>query len=105
MNTTKQKIEKITKRGVSALKPLSGGCVGDVYRVHMESGPDLVAKIGEMGSGLELEGYCLSYLSTHGQLPVPDVLFASDEILLMTYLDSGESIGPGAATHAGQLVA
>ena len=107
MNTSgaKGQIEKITKRGVRELKPLSGGCVGDVYRVHMENGADLVVKLGQMGSGLELEGYCLDHLSAHGNLPVPDVLFASDEMLLMTYLDSGESIGPGAATHAGELVA
>ncbi len=101
----KQKIEKITQRGVRELKPLSGGCVGDVYRVHMEDGADLVVKLGQMASGLALEGYCLGYLSTHGKLPVPDVLFASDEMLLMTYLDGGESIGPSAATHAGELVA
>ncbi|MCK5546970.1 MAG: fructosamine kinase family protein [Rhodospirillaceae bacterium] len=101
----KQKIEKITNREVRELRPLSGGCVGDVYRVHMENGADLVVKLGQMGSGLELEGYCLNHLSTHGDLPVPDVLFASDEILLMTYLESGESIGHGAAAHAGELVA
>ena len=105
MGSTKQKIEKITKRAVRALKPLSGGCVGDVYRVQMENDPDLVAKVGDAGSGLELEGYCLGHLSTHGHLPVPDVLFADDSLLLMTYLDSGEGIGPGAQSHAGELVA
>ncbi|MCK5166414.1 MAG: fructosamine kinase, partial [Rhodospirillaceae bacterium] len=64
----KQKIEKITNREVRELRPLSGGCVGDVYRVHMENGADLVVKLGQMGSGLELEGYCLNHLSAHGNL-------------------------------------
>ncbi|MDH5488549.1 MAG: fructosamine kinase, partial [Rhodospirillaceae bacterium] len=75
-----QKIEKITNRQVSAIRPLSGGCVGDVYRVVMQSGPDLVAKVGDGQSGLAVEGASLEYLKNLSDLPVPEVLFSDDNL-------------------------
>ena len=100
-----QKIEKITNRQVSAIRPLSGGCVGDVYRVVMQSGPDLVAKVGDGQSGLAVEGASLEYLKNLSDLPVPEVLFSDDNLLLMTFLPSTGGLGPGAQAHAGELVA
>lgn len=105
----KAKIERITGLKVIASKPLSGGCVGDVYRVQMESGPDLVAKTGGPNTGaksaLELEAYSLLYLAKHSSLPVPDILYSDSELLLMSYLEQGGSLGPGAQKNAGEIVA
>lgn len=105
MGTIEQKIEQITKIKVSSLSPLSGGCVGDVYRVIMQTGPDLVVKVGDGASGLMAEGFSLQYLATNAQLPVPDVLFADDNLLLLSFIQSDGTISPGAQRHAGELVA
>ena len=38
-------------------KPMGGGCVGDVSRVMLEDGRTVVAKTGDKGSGLDIEGF------------------------------------------------
>ena len=77
--------------GSPALKTatMGGGCIGDVYRVELASGETVVAKVGDVGSGLDLEGFMLSYLAENSELPVPDVLHTSAELLLMSYLPGG----------------
>lgn len=100
-----QQIEAIAGRAVERMSALSGGCVGDVFRVHMQTAPDLVAKLGETGSGLEVEGRSLKYLAQVGKFPVPEVLHADDHLLLMAFLENGGGLGPGAQSNAGEIVA
>jgi len=84
---------------------MGGGCVSDVYKVGLSDGTSLVAKAGDTGSGLELEGSMLGYLADHTQLPVPDVIHCADTLLLMTLLPSGGSLNGAAQVHAADLVA
>ena len=84
---------------------MGGGCVGDVYQVTLQNGEQVVAKVGDAGSGLELEGDMLRYLAQHSPLPVPDVLHADDTLLLMTLLPAGGGLNGSAQTHAADLVA
>ena len=102
---TQERIEAITGQPVLRLHALSGGCVGDVYRVELNAGPGVVAKVGEAGSGLALEGRMLAYLREHSDLPVPDVLSAEDELLLMSLLDGSGGLNASAQTDAGEKVA
>ena len=88
-----------------SLAPLAGGCVGEVYRVRLPDGRDVVAKLGPPGGALELEGWMLGYLTRHTALPVPDVLHAEDTLLLMTYIESGDPITDSAEAHAAELLA
>lgn len=101
----RQRIEAASGRRVTALMPLSGGCVGDVFLARMADGPDLVAKVGEPGSGLALEGRMLAYLAAHAPLPVPQVLHADDALLLMTRLESNGGLDANAQRHGAELVA
>ncbi len=57
-----------------AMTPLGGGCIGDVFRVDFAGRAPLVAKVGDRGSGLVLEGFMLRYLARHSRLPVPQVV-------------------------------
>ena len=88
---------------------LSGGCVGDVSRVEMSDGARLVAKLGGTGSGpsngLAREGFMLEYLSEHSPLPVPGVLHADDNLLLMQELPNDGRIDAAVEQHAADLVA
>lgn len=87
------RIEVVTGKRPTRLSPLSGGCVGDVFRVSFAHAPDLVAKLGDAGSGLALEGRMLSYLADNTALPVPRVHFADDTLLLMDSLPGGGGLG------------
>ncbi|MBL4614140.1 MAG: fructosamine kinase, partial [Magnetovibrio sp.] len=49
------RIKAVTGHAPERVRALSGGCVGDVYRITMPAGPDLVAKVGVEGSGLKCE--------------------------------------------------
>ncbi len=102
---TKQLIEAAAGVEPVSASPLSGGCIGQVYRVRLADGRDLVAKIGAQGSGLALEGFMLSYLAEKSDLPVPGLVHATDELLLIDYIPSGDALTPGAERHAAELLA
>ncbi len=88
------------------LKPLSGGCIAQVYRVWLPDKTTLVAKVGDgQGVSLEAEGYMLRYLATHSALPVPQVLHSSDTLLVMTFIEGNSFLGDEAEAHAAELLA
>jgi len=73
--------------------------------VTLEDGRTVVAKTGDKGSGLDIEGFMLQYLRQKGGLPVPDVLYAADDLLLMSCLETAGGISPGAQAEAADLLA
>ncbi|MEJ2655490.1 MAG: fructosamine kinase family protein, partial [Acidihalobacter sp.] len=86
--------------------PLSGGCVGQVYRVRLADGETLVAKVDESAQPvLSTEGFMLRYLAEHSDLPVPEVIFDSDRLLLMSYLPGDSRFNRAAQAHAAELLA
>ncbi len=53
-------------------RPMGGGCIGEVYRVELEDGTPLVAKVDGSGeSQLGRGSYMLRYLREKSDLPVP----------------------------------
>jgi fructosamine-3-kinase len=99
------RIEAATGLRPLRLAPLSGGCVGEVWRVAMPGGTTLVAKTAENGGALCVEGWMLGYLARHSALPVPKVIHAEDRLLLMEHIDAGDPIGDDAERHAAELLA
>ncbi|MEE8392718.1 MAG: fructosamine kinase family protein [Rhodospirillales bacterium] len=87
------------------MSAMGGGCVAEVYRVNMKDGRTLVAKAGGAGSGLALEGMMLSYLAERSGLPVPEVIHADDDLLLMSYIETGGGLGAKAQVQAAELLA
>lgn len=85
---------------------LSGGCVAEVYKVHLSDATVLVAKVDHSRPArLVQEGAMLAYLARHSRLPVPAVVYCSKAVLLMEFLE-GESHFPVAAQqHAAELLA
>ena len=84
---------------------LAGGCVADARLVELADGARIVVKLSRGSGDLELEGWMLAYLGTKSDLPVPGVHLARPDILIMDYVDSGDSIGPSAERHAAGLLA
>jgi len=95
-------IQQITGRKVAGLRPLSGGCVGEVLLAALEGGGSLVAKLGP---GLAPEGWTLRHLRAVSRLPVPAVVHCDDDLLLMEYVESGGALDPPAQAHAAELLA
>lgn len=99
-------IERVLGHRVSAMSPLSGGCIGEIYRVLLENGATLVAKIDTSANPrLDIEAYMLRFLKETSDLPVPDVLVSEPDLLLMSYLRGGSQFARGAQEHAAELLA
>ena len=98
-------ITKATGSAPVGFLPLGGGCVSDVRKVTLADGRVIVAKSGDAGSSLDLEGFMLRYLSETGGLPVPEVLYADDELLLMNWIESAGGLSDGAQIQAADLLA
>jgi fructosamine-3-kinase len=104
--------EKIVAEGVASLgerllsmRPMGGGCIGEVYRVELFGGTSVVAKVDRAGeSHLEREAYMLRYLREKSELPVPEVYHSSEMLLLMQFMQGGASL-MGAQAHAAELLA
>lgn len=102
----KAEIQSVLGRTPQQLMPLSGGCIGEVFRVRLTDGADIVAKVAD-GSGmkLDLEGYMLRYLAEHSRLPVPKVLHSSDQLLLMEFVEGDSNLDAQVQRHAAELLA
>jgi len=106
--------ERIIASGVEAslgerlksARPMGGGCIGEVYRVELEDGTPLVAKVDTEGdSYLEREAYMLRYLREKSDLPVPEVFHGSETLLVMEYVEGSSRFSVGAERHAAELLA
>jgi fructosamine-3-kinase len=89
-----------------SMRPLGGGCIGEVYRAELEDGTPLVAKVDREGqSHLEREAYMLRYLRQKSDLPVPEVYHGSENLLLMEFIEGSSRFSEEAEDHAAELLA
>jgi fructosamine-3-kinase len=99
-------IEGALGERLSSARPMGGGCIGEVYRVELEGGARLVAKVDREGeSHLEREAYMLRYLREKSDLPVPEVFYGSEKLLLMQFVEGANSFSNEAQRHAAELLA
>lgn len=87
-----------------SMEPLSGGCIGQVYRLELAGGGAMVAKVAADG-GLAEEAAMLADLATLSDLPLPQVHHAADDLLLMDYVESGGRLDAEAEADAADLLA
>ena len=83
-------------------QPLSGGCIADIRRVDLDGGVTVVVKFG---GDLATEAYMLRYLAAHSALPLPAVLHAEDDLLVLDFVETGGALDTGAERHAADLLA
>ena len=81
--------------------PLRGGDIADVHKIEMPDGATYVVKSG--GGGFEVEAWMLRELARH--LPVPKVVHATPDMLIIEYLASGGALDAAAERHAADLLA
>jgi fructosamine-3-kinase len=88
-----------------ALAPLSGGCIAEAYRTELPGGERVAVKCAAGAGNLELEAYMLRYLAEHSRLPVPAVLYADADILIMAFIETAGGLDASAERHAAELLA
>jgi len=91
------------RRPVSA-EPLSGGSTVTVLKVLLTDGEAIVAKTGQ--GHLAIERFMLDELARLSELPLPEVLYGDDALLLTSFIDHDGGV-PGAAAqaHAAEMLA
>lgn len=106
LEIVREQIQQITGRRATQTRQLGGGCIGEVYRVTLDDGRSMVAKVGDgSGAALDIEGYMLRYLRVNSRLPVPEVIYDSDKLLLMEFIEGYSHLSAGAERHAAELLA
>ena len=92
---------------VRRFHPLAGGSVANVYRVELTDERQVAVKLADPETGrLQVEGAMLDDLARHSRLPLPRNLYATPELLVMSWIDNdGGALGASAQTHAAELLA
>ncbi|VAW33157.1 Ribulosamine/erythrulosamine 3-kinase potentially involved in protein deglycation, partial [hydrothermal vent metagenome] len=85
---------------------LSGGQIGQVYRLRLADGTLLVAKFdGGSQPQLDIEGEMLRYLANQSQLPVPTVIHCQPHLLLLEWMAGQSRFSPPAEEDAAEHLA
>ncbi len=100
--TLSPRIREHLGAAVAHEEALTGGCIADVRRLTLTDGRVVVAKAGQ---GLALEGFMLSYLRDHSRLPVPQVLFCAEDLLVMEFLPTSGPLSDKAQEDAADHLA
>jgi fructosamine-3-kinase len=86
------RLEAALETPVEGIEALDGGMIGSVYRVDLADGTRQVAKVGD--TPLTVEAFMLRYLAEHSDLPVPTVYHATDDLLVIEYVEGTSEITP-----------
>lgn len=104
------RVEQALGRRPLSADTLAGGSTVAVLGLEMPGGDKVVAKWGD--GRLTIEAAMLAALAEQGSLPLPEVLSAADDLLLLEHIaNDGETRGgpvapgPAAQAHAAELLA
>lgn len=97
------RVEAMLGCPIDTAERLGGGSIAAVWRVRTAASCDLIVKAG---TGLALEAWMLTWLASETQAPVPRVIAAAEDLLVMEHLD-GEAgaLSTGGERHLGAIVA
>jgi fructosamine-3-kinase len=101
-----QNIQQLLGQPVKEILPLTGGSVGTVYKVTLDDGSLLAAKVDQDGQdNLDIEAWMLGYLREVSQLPAPEVILCEDGLLLLEFIQGDSRFSAKAEEHAAELLA
>lgn len=106
MSDFQERVATILNTDITGTQRLSGGMIGQVAQIDTADGRTLVVKHSDdPNDTLDIEGRMLDYLNEHSNLPVPDVLHSTSDLLIMTYIENSGSITSDVQEHAAELLA
>lgn len=97
-------IERALNTGVVRIEPLHGGCIAGAWRADLADGRRVAVKHAPAGGRLDVEGWMLRRLA-EAMLPVPDVLHADPDLLVMAFVEGVSRFTAKGEEHAGDLLA
>ena len=98
------RVEEVLDTRIERSRPLSGGCVGEVYGVT--AGDDYVVKVENPATDLlATEGRMLRYLAEQSPLPAPNPVHFEPGLLVMPRFEGDHHFDDGAERHAADLLA
>lgn len=100
----KSTIQSIVGVPVQTVTPLSGGMISEVLKIDFQTHPSLVAKTSEAGHDLTIEAYMLEYLKNNSDLPIPDVIHADENLMLIEFIESSVGLNHAIQAHIGELL-
>lgn len=77
-------IEQALGRRLVAIAPLSAANNAQIYRISSDDGVTRVAKVAERG--LDTEAWMLKYLREKSTLPVPEVYYGNEHVIIMEFV-------------------
>jgi fructosamine-3-kinase len=98
-----KEIEAHLKGRINSITPLSAANNAQIYRVLMEDRRQFVAKVAERG--LDIEAWMLGYLKSRSQLPVPNVYYSNEHVIMMDFVESSYGLEDHGQTNAAELLA
>lgn len=79
-------VEQALDLHITAVAPLSAANNAQIYRLAFANGEVRVAKVAE--KGLETEAWMLKYLREKSSLPVPEVFYSNEHVIIMEFVQS-----------------
>ncbi|HEX2752159.1 MAG TPA: fructosamine kinase family protein [Alphaproteobacteria bacterium] len=98
-----EEIEKAIGGSIVAIAPLSAANNAQIYRLLLDGGRMRVAKVAERG--MEVESWMLRFLKESTSLPVPEVEFSNDHVIIMEFVESHDMIDYRGQRHAAEQLA
>ncbi|MDQ4044089.1 MAG: fructosamine kinase family protein [Chloroflexota bacterium] len=102
--TLETRVARMLGDTVVRSRTLTGGKMGDVVRIDLQHTGPVVAKSTSPEARLTLEAVMLRELRASRMIPVPDVLHAEDDLLVLEFIE-GVHLRPEAERHCGELIA
>lgn len=102
----KEAIQSALDQEVLDIRSFSQGNNAILYLIDTNQNERYVAKVSNSDeSKLDIEGWMLNYLNLNSSLPVPQVVYSSPNMLIMSYIPSGGKLDSMAQEHAAELIA
>ena len=102
-DTVADRLEAALGSRPARLSPLAGASTGAVYRADLGDGRAVAVKHGQ--ANLAIEARMLADLAAESGLPVPSVLYADPDLMVMEFIPHDGTGAPGAAqAHAAVLL-
>ena len=98
-------IENIFGEVPYLITKISGGSIAEVFHIHTNDKSEVIAKLDQIGESLLNEGWMLEFLKEKSNLPIPNVLHCSKELLVLEYIPTQGGINRNAEEDAADHLA